>query len=91
MHSKLITWAESFNDLCYAHSMFKQDHSYKLLFSHTAMVEDLLRGFIHEEWVKELDFTTLEKVSGSFISDDLRERENDLIWRDNSFIVPNKC
>ncbi len=32
-------------------------------------------------WVKELDFTTLEKVSSSFISDDLREREDDLIWR----------
>jgi predicted transposase YdaD len=61
--------------------MHKHDHSYKLLFSHAAMVEDLLRGFIHEVWVKELDFTTLEKVSGSFISDDLREREDDLIWR----------
>ena len=45
------------------------------------MVEDLLRGFISEAWIKELDFTTLEKVSGSFVSDDLREREDDLIWR----------
>jgi predicted transposase/invertase (TIGR01784 family) len=61
--------------------MHEHDYSYKLLFSHAAMVEDLLRGFIHEVWVKELDFTTLEKVSGSFISDDLREREDDLIWR----------
>ena len=61
--------------------MHEQDHSYKLLFSHAAMVEDLLRGFISEKWVKELDFTTLEKVSSSFISDDLREREDDLIWR----------
>jgi len=57
------------------------DHSYKSLFSHAAMVEDLLRGFIHQPWVKELEFTSLEKVSGSFISDDLRERQDDLIWR----------
>lgn len=60
--------------------MYEHDHSYKLLFSHAAMVKDLLRGFVHEAWVEELDFTSLEKVSGSFISDDLRSREDDLIW-----------
>ena len=61
--------------------MHEHDHSYKLLFSHAVMVEDLLRGFIPDVWVKELNFTTLEKVSSSFISDDLREREDNLIWR----------
>lgn len=34
-----------------------------------------------EEWVKDLDLDTLERVNGSYISDDLRERENDIIWR----------
>ena len=57
------------------------DHSYKLLFSHAEMVADLLRGFVREDWVQELDFATLEKVSGSYVSDDLREREDDIIWR----------
>jgi len=57
------------------------DHSYKLLFSEPEVVIDLLQGFVHEDWVKELDFTTLEKVSGSYISDDLRSREDDVIWR----------
>jgi len=57
------------------------DHSYKALFSHAEMVADLLRGFVREDWVNELDFSTLEKVSGSYISDDLREREDDIIWR----------
>ncbi len=38
------------------------DHSYKALFSHAEMVADLLRGFVREEWVNELDFSTLEKV-----------------------------
>ncbi len=57
------------------------DHSYKLLFSHPEMIKDLLTGFVKEEWVKQCDFSSLEKVSGSYISDDLRGREDDLIWR----------
>jgi predicted transposase YdaD len=57
------------------------DHSYKLLFSHPTLVADLLRGFVHEPWVAELDFSTLEKVNSSYISDDLRERADDVVWR----------
>lgn len=57
------------------------DSSYKLLFSHAEMVADLLRGFVREDWVAELDLTTLEKVNGSYIGDDLREREDDIVWR----------
>ncbi len=57
------------------------DQSYKLLFSEPEIIIDLLQGFVHEPWVKELDFTTLEKVSGSYVSDDLRSREDDVIWR----------
>ena len=45
------------------------------------MVEDLLRGFVKEDWVQELDFSTLEKVNASFVSDDLKDREDDVIWR----------
>jgi predicted transposase YdaD len=59
----------------------EHDNSYKLLFSHARMVEDLLRGFIQEPWVQEVDFTTLERVSESHVSDDLHDREDDLIWR----------
>ncbi len=61
--------------------MADHDHSYKLLFSHPRMVEDLLRGFVHEEWVGRIDFSTLERVSGSYVSADLREREDDIVWR----------
>ena|SRR5690554_3610294 len=57
------------------------DHSYKLLFSHAEMVKDLLTGFVKEEWVNQLDYSTLEKVSGSYITDELRNREDDVIWR----------
>ncbi len=56
------------------------DSGYKLLF-HPAMVVDLLTGFVAEDWVQELDFTTLEKQSGSYVSDDLRPRADDVVWR----------
>jgi hypothetical protein len=59
----------------------KHDQSYKRLFSHPKMVEDLLRGFVHEAWVEQLDFATLEVFKDSFVSDDLIERSDDIIWR----------
>ena len=61
--------------------MADNDRGYKLLFSHPRLVRDLLRGFVHGEWVSRLDFSSLERVPGSFVSDDLRERHNDVIWR----------
>jgi predicted transposase YdaD len=57
------------------------DASYKALFSHPEMMADLLAGFVAEPWVQEVDFTTLEPVRGSYVSDDLRKREDDLVWR----------
>lgn len=61
--------------------MAEHDNGYKLLFSHAEMVADLLRGFIREDWVRELDFSTLEKVGSGYVSDDLRNRESDVVWR----------
>jgi len=57
------------------------DSGYKLLFAHAAMVRDLLRGFVPGAWVRELDLSTLERASGSYVSDDLRDRADDIIWR----------
>lgn len=64
-----------------SHIHSRHDHSYKLLFSHPEMVKDLLTGFVKEAWVEQIDFSTLEKVSGSYITDELRDREDDIIWR----------
>ena len=61
--------------------MTQHDNSYKLLFSHREMVRDLLAGFVHEPWLDEIDFNSLEKVSGSYVADDLRDREDDIVWR----------
>ncbi len=59
----------------------EHDRGYKRLFSHPTAVEELLKGFLGEEWVEEMDFTSLERVSNSFVSDDMRERHSDLVWR----------
>jgi predicted transposase YdaD len=61
--------------------MMEYDASYKTLFSHPEMVADLLRGFVPDPWVAQVDFSTLELVGGSYVSDDLRTREDDLVWR----------
>ncbi len=61
--------------------MTDHDHGYKLLFSHPVMVADLIRGFVHEQWVEQVDFTTLERINQSFVTDNLLDREDDIIWR----------
>jgi predicted transposase/invertase (TIGR01784 family) len=59
----------------------EQDSGYKSLFSHPEMVEDLLRGFVREDWVRDLDFSTLEKVPGNYVAPNLMPRESDVVWR----------
>ncbi|ALG67928.1 Rpn family recombination-promoting nuclease/putative transposase [Beggiatoa leptomitoformis] len=57
------------------------DTSYKLLFSYPEMVKDLLTGFVHEKWVENVDFNTLEPYKTDFISEKFHSRNDDLIWR----------
>ncbi|HET9209159.1 MAG TPA: Rpn family recombination-promoting nuclease/putative transposase [Thermoanaerobaculia bacterium] len=57
------------------------DRGYKRLFSHPTAVEELLRGFLGEDWTERLDFSTLETVGNDFVAAGLRERHSDLIWR----------
>ena len=45
------------------------------------MVRDLLQGFIDDPWLARLDFSTLELVNGHYISEDLRNRADDVVWR----------
>lgn len=57
------------------------DTGYKLLFSHPRLVEDLLKGFIQPGWLNQVDTSTLEPFKTSFVTDDLRQRHDDCIWR----------
>src|SRR5690554_4371571 len=45
------------------------------------MVRDLLEGFVKEPWLEQLDYGSLERVASSYVSDDLRERSDDVVWR----------
>ena len=53
----------------------------KILFSHPEMVRDLITGFVREDWAKQLDFNSLECLSGEHATDDIRTRHDDNIWR----------
>ena len=61
--------------------MRPHDAAYKLLFSFPEMVRDLLAGFVPAEWVEALDLSTLERWPESTVSDDLRRRHQDRVWR----------
>ena len=57
------------------------DENYERLFAFPRMVEDLLRGFVDDEWVAEVDFSTLQKLSAEYIGDEQRRRHGDTVWR----------
>ncbi|AGX86639.1 Rpn family recombination-promoting nuclease/putative transposase [Candidatus Symbiobacter mobilis] len=59
----------------------EHDSGYKFLFSNREMVRDLILGFVPDTWLRSLDYDTLEKVPGSYISDDFRQRADDVVWR----------
>ena len=57
------------------------DSGYKLLFSNRTIFRQLIETFVDAPWVKEVDFTRCEPVDKSFVSDEYRQRESDLIYR----------
>ena len=61
--------------------MGQHDASYKAIFTHAQIIQQLLESFVNQDWVAELDFSTLEKTNASFVSDDCRERFDDVIWK----------
>ncbi|MCP5426551.1 MAG: Rpn family recombination-promoting nuclease/putative transposase [Gammaproteobacteria bacterium] len=58
-----------------------EEADYKKLFSQPQKFEELLRGFLPEDWILALDFSTLERIGASYVADDLRHRHDDVIWR----------
>jgi len=59
------------------------DETNKRLFSEPRMIEDLLKGFVTDSWIEDLDFSTLERVNSSFVSsnDEMNKRDGDMIWK----------
>lgn len=57
------------------------DRSLKRIFSHPKVIQSLIKGFVPEEWVNEIDFSTLKKMNVKHTTRELKTRENDVIWR----------
>ena len=56
------------------------DNWYKKLFSNPSIVEDLLTAFVKEEFVQNLDYSSIKKLNTSFVSDEFKNRESDVIY-----------
>ena len=61
----------------------EHDKRYKKLFSNHKLVEELLTSFVDEDFVKELDYSTLERLDKSFVTDEFADKESDLIYKVN--------
>ncbi|MBN2736248.1 MAG: Rpn family recombination-promoting nuclease/putative transposase [Spirochaetales bacterium] len=59
------------------------DIGYKKLFSNPVYLEELLTSFVDEDFIKGLDFSSLQRLEKSFITDDFKEKESDLIYKIN--------
>ena len=44
------------------------------------MVASLLRELVDLDLAEELDFSTLKQLSSNYVTDDLRQRFNDMVW-----------
>ncbi|WP_052501683.1 Rpn family recombination-promoting nuclease/putative transposase [Thiomicrospira microaerophila] len=56
------------------------DRGYKFLFSHKELVQELIEGFAPAELVTNLDFSSLQKENGSFITPAMKKRDSDVVW-----------
>jgi len=64
-----------------ASPLHPHDKARRLLFDHPELIEDLLRRHVAAPWVEELDLSTLERVTEISLSEDLKERRADAIWK----------
>jgi len=59
------------------------DSDYRHLFSCPEVVRDLLKGYVPGKWLKDVDFSTLIHVNGSYVSESGKQRHDDVVWRVN--------
>lgn len=57
------------------------DPIYRRLFGFPRMVADLLRAVARDDWVGDLDFATLERLSADHVGDLAQQRRGDGVWR----------
>lgn len=57
------------------------DTGYKRLFGRPERVRDPLQDWVPGEWLAEADFSTLERINSSYVSERQKERHDDMVWR----------
>ena len=57
------------------------DPAYKKFFSDPRMVESLLRDFVTEDFVRDLDFSSMELMPTEYVHDDLSRGFSDVVWK----------
>ena len=62
-------------------SINPHDATYKAFFGYEEMVVSLLRGFVKKDFVADLDLSSLVHCDGEYITNDLRKRMGDCVWR----------
>jgi len=58
----------------------EHDRAYRDLFNHPELVEDLLRHFVSEPWVEEIDFASLQRESEISIVRRRGAKIRDVVW-----------
>ncbi|WP_187759829.1 Rpn family recombination-promoting nuclease/putative transposase [Thiospirochaeta perfilievii] len=61
----------------------KHDQRYKKIFSNPIFIEKLLVSFVNEKFIKDLDFTNMERLDKSFVDSKMKKRESDIIYKIN--------
>ena len=61
--------------------MTDHDAIYHRMFSHPGMVTQLLREFVAEPWLDDLDFDGMQRVNAKFHARSGERRDGDVVWR----------
>jgi hypothetical protein len=54
---------------------------YHKIFGHPGMVAQMLRDFVAEPWLDDLDLDGMERLNAKFHAETGERREGDMIWR----------
>jgi hypothetical protein len=61
--------------------MADHDSVYHKIFGHPRMVAQLLRDFVAEPWLDDLDLDGMERLNAKFHAETSERRDGDIIWR----------
>ncbi len=57
------------------------DNAYKQMLGNEEIFKELIETFVKLDWVKNIDFTKIEKIDKSFISEEYLNKESDIIYK----------